>query len=89
MTTQKISATVDADVATQVRSRVGRRGFSTFVDNALRRELDRVALRELLDELELDLGPADEALVDEANKMLDDHERSATRASRRRGGTKG
>jgi Arc/MetJ family transcription regulator len=88
MPTQKISATVDADVATQVRRRAGRRGLSAFVDRALRRELDQLALREFLDDLEHDLGPADEALIVEANEMLDAHERRITTAKRRRGGTK-
>lgn len=71
MATEKFSATVDEELLAAVRSRVGPRGLSGFVDQALRHELQRTALRELLDELEAEIGPPDEALVAEADALLD------------------
>jgi len=68
---EKLSATVDAAVLAAVRDRVGPRGLSAFVNKALRHELDRVALRDLLDELDAVLGPPDEAMVAEAEQALD------------------
>jgi Arc/MetJ family transcription regulator len=69
--TEKLSATVDADVLARVRAAAGRRGLSAFVDRALRRELERVELQRFLAELEAQLGPPDPALVAEAEAMLD------------------
>lgn len=64
--TDKFSATVDAALLAQVRAHAGPRGLSAFVTVALRHELDRVRLRELLDELAEQLGPPDEGMVAEA-----------------------
>jgi Arc/MetJ family transcription regulator len=83
VTTDKLSATVDAELLAEVRDRAGPRGLSAFVSRALRHELDRVALRELLDELAGQLGPPDEAMVAEADALLDDLAKSARRRGRR------
>jgi hypothetical protein len=64
--TDKFSATVDAALLAEVRTHAGPRGLSAFVALALRHELDRVRLRELLDELAEQLGPPDEGMVAEA-----------------------
>lgn len=68
--TDKFSATVDAALLAQVREHAGPRGLSAFVAAALRHELDRVRLRELLDELAEQLGPPDEGMVAEAVREL-------------------
>lgn len=70
MGTDKFSATVDAALLAQVRAHAGPRGLSAFVTVALRHELDRVRLRELLDELAEQLGPPDEDMVAEAVGQL-------------------
>lgn len=70
MPTDKFSATVDAELLAAVRSHAGPRGVSAFVATALRHELDRVRLRELLDDLAGDIGPPDEAMVAEATREL-------------------
>ena len=41
------------------------------MDQALRHELQRTALRELLDELAAEIGPPDEAMVAETEALLD------------------
>lgn len=66
MATDKFSATVDAQLLADVRAHAGPRGVSTFVATALRHELERVRLRELLDDLAAELGPPDEQMVSEA-----------------------
>ena len=71
MATAKLSATVEADLLDEVKSRVGPRGVSAFVDRALRHELDRAELRDFLDELAAQIGPPDEAMVAEAGALLD------------------
>lgn len=83
MATDKLSATVDAELLAAVREHVGRRGLSAFVNQALRHELDRVALRELLDDLATELGPPDEAMVAEAERVLDDLAKNVRRRRRR------
>ena len=71
MATEKFSATVDEGVLAAVRSRVGPRGLSAFVNEAMRNELKRIALRELLDDLAAEIGPPDEAMVAEAGALID------------------
>lgn len=68
--TAKFSATVDADLLATVREHAGPRGLSSFVAVALRHELDRVRLRELLEELAEELGPPDEDMVTHAVREL-------------------
>lgn len=68
--TDKFSATIEAELLSQVRDVAGPRGLSAFVAVALQHELDRVRLRELLDELAEQLGPPDEAMVAEAVEEL-------------------
>lgn len=70
MSTDKFSATVDAELLAAVRTHAGPRGVSAFVAAALRHELERVRLRELLDDLAAELGPPDEAMVAEATREL-------------------
>jgi hypothetical protein len=83
MTTDKFSATVDAELLAELRERVGPRGLSAFVGRALRHELDRVSLRELLDKLAIEIGPPDEAMVADAERMLDEIAATPRRRSRR------
>lgn len=70
MPTDKLSATVDAGLLAEVRAQAGQRGLSAFVAVALRHELDRVRLRELLDDLAEELGPPDEDMVGDAMDTL-------------------
>ena len=84
MTTDKLSATVDADLLAEVRDRAGPRGLSAFVSQALRHELDRVALRDLLDELAVQVGPPDENMVADADALLDELAKSTGKRRSRR-----
>ncbi len=84
MTTEKLSVTVDGEIAERVRSLAGPRGVSAFVDRALHHEVARSELRALLDEVAAVLGPPDESLVTEADAALSALERQARGRTRRR-----
>ncbi|MGH2771822.1 MAG: CopG family transcriptional regulator [Actinomycetota bacterium] len=78
MATRKISVSVEEDLVDAVNERVGPRGVSRFVARAIRHELEREELNELLAELEQVLGPPDERLVAEAAAAFDLLERPGT-----------
>jgi Arc/MetJ family transcription regulator len=53
----KISLSMDEGVLAEARARAGRRGLSSYVNDALRRQLQRDRLAELLAEMEAESGP--------------------------------
>jgi hypothetical protein len=65
----KISISIPADLAEALQHRVGARGVSGFAARAIRHELERAQLGELLAELDSELGPLPEALVREARTV--------------------
>ena len=73
VTTDKFSATVNAELLREARARAGPRGLSAFVAEAIRHELDRASLRDLLDELADELGPPHEEMIAQAGELLDRH----------------
>ncbi|MFT4187105.1 MAG: hypothetical protein QM621_00830 [Aeromicrobium sp.] len=60
----KHSITMPAALSDEVRGRVGRGEFSAYVANAVRRQLERDALADLLAEAEAAHGPTSEADVE-------------------------
>ena len=76
--------TVDEELVDAVQGRVGARGVSGFVSRAIRHELEREELGELLAELEEILGPPDEELLTEAAAAFERAEQSSKPRSRRR-----
>lgn len=70
MPTSKVSTTLDSELVEQVRSRVGPRRISAFVNQALEEKLQRIRVLELLDELEAENGPATEDDVKRAAAEL-------------------
>lgn len=62
-TFEKISLTIEADVLHRVRDRVERRGVSAYTTLALRRQLERDGLDDLIGELIEVNGPLDAAAV--------------------------
>jgi hypothetical protein len=57
MSTIKVSTTLDAASVAEARARVGERGFSRFLNEALAMRLQRARLEELLSELAEEFGP--------------------------------
>jgi hypothetical protein len=84
MATTKISITVSEDLVDEVRARVGSRGVSAFMNQAVRHELQLARLGELLGDLENELGPPDEAMVTDALASLDRLERQQASQRRKR-----
>ena len=64
MAYEKVSWTIQSDVLALVRERVPRGQQSAYATEALRRQLERDNLAELLDELVDANGPLDEAEVE-------------------------
>ncbi len=53
----------------EVRNRVGKRELSAYVSRALRRQLQRDRLHDLLQAMEDEIGPIPEPLLDEAREL--------------------
>lgn len=60
---EKVSLTIEADVLHRVRDRVEPRGLSAYTTLALRRQLERDGLGDLIEELIEVNGPLDAAAV--------------------------
>jgi hypothetical protein len=58
----KVSLTLEPDVAKELRQVAGSRGLSSFVNSAVRQELQAVRLRRLLDEMAEEAGPVPPAV---------------------------
>lgn len=84
MATRKISVSVEAGLVDALQERVGARGVSRFVSRAIRHELEREELGELLAELEEVLGPPDEQLMAEAAAAFDQVDQANKQRSRKR-----
>jgi len=69
MATSKVSLSIDEDVLTEARERVGRRELSSYVTDALRNQLQSDRLGELLAEMEAESGPIPEDLMEEARQL--------------------
>jgi len=68
MAVAKVSLSIDQDVLSEARERAGRRELSSYVNDALRRHLQRDRLGVLLAEMEAESGPIPDDLLDEARK---------------------
>jgi hypothetical protein len=64
----KLSVSVPIELAKAVRLRVGGRGLSGFVAQALAHELEREQLGSFLEELDADLGPVSKSSLATARK---------------------
>ena len=60
MAVQKVSITIDAEVAAEARRRAGPRGLSHLIEAVLRQYLQALRLRELEEELAARHGPIPE-----------------------------
>lgn len=60
---------MDADVLAQTRERVGGRGVSAYVNEAVRRQLRRDALADLLAEMRAANGPVADERMEEVRRL--------------------
>ena len=65
----KVSLSIDEDLLDEARARAGRRELSSYVNEALRRQLQRDRLTELLAEMEVETGPIPDDVMEEARRL--------------------
>lgn len=58
----KVSVTLQPEVAQELRQVAGSRGLSSFVNSAVRQQLQAVRLRRLLDDMSAEAGPVPPAV---------------------------
>lgn len=68
MPTEKVSFTIDGELLAEARRRVGRRELSSYVNAALRRQLQHDRLGALLDEMEAEAGPVPDEVMEEVRR---------------------
>lgn len=69
MTVAKVSMSLDAEVLAQTRERVGGRGVSSYVNEAVRRQLRRDALSDLLAQMRAANGPVTDEEMEEVRRL--------------------
>ena len=69
MPVSKVSLTIEAEVLAEARDRAGRRELSSYVNEALRRQLQRDRLGELLAEMDESSGPVPDEMLEEARRL--------------------
>lgn len=68
MAVEKVSVSLDADVLAQTRERVGGRGVSGYINQAVRRQLRRDALNDVVHHLRETDGPVDPKRMEEVRR---------------------
>lgn len=68
MSTEKVSLTLDDELVEQARQHAGQRGLSGYVNQALRRQLQRDRLITFLEEADQAAGPVDESVMEEVRR---------------------
>lgn len=71
---EKVSVSLPSELTDAIRARTGVGGFSRYVAEAIQDRISHDLLGDLLDELEAEYGPIDEAAVREAMKEWPDYE---------------
>jgi Arc/MetJ family transcription regulator len=69
MTVSKVSLSIEEEVITEARARAGHRELSSYVTDALRRQLQHDRIGELLAEMEAESGPIPDDLLEEARQL--------------------
>lgn len=65
----KVSLSIEEEVLAEARQRAGHRELSSYVTDALRRQLQHDRIGELLDAMEGESGPIPEDLMEEARQL--------------------
>lgn len=68
MRTEKVSLTLDKGLVAEAREVVGSRKLSSYVNHALRLQLQHDRIAGLLEELEQELGPVDPQVMEEVRQ---------------------
>jgi hypothetical protein len=82
MATEKVSLTLEEELVAEAREVGGSRGLSTYVNRALRHQLQHDRLMGLLTDLEQENGPIEPRVIEEVRRAWPaPEERSAERRS--------
>jgi hypothetical protein len=68
MAVSKVSLSIEEDVLAEARERAGRRELSSYVNEALRRQLQRDRLAGLLAEMDAEAGLVPDDVMEQARK---------------------
>ena len=79
MAVSKVSLSLEEDVLIEARDRAGRRELSSYVNEALRRQLQHDRIHDLLAEMESASGPIPDEVMEEARQVWRGHDRSTRR----------
>ena len=66
--TEKVSLSLDEELIQAARAKAGRRGLSGYVNDALLRQVQRDRLTAFLDDVEREVGPIDEIVMEEVRR---------------------
>ncbi len=69
MAVEKVSVSLDIGVLADTRERVGGRGLSAYVNDAIRRQLRRDALYDLLVQIRETNGPVPDQQMEEVRRL--------------------
>jgi len=75
MAMKKVSVTLEADLVAEIKSQVGERGFSAYLNEALTRRRQRERLEQLERELTEEFGPIPEEVHRQVRKEWGEFER--------------
>ena len=79
MRTEKVSLTLDQRLLSEAREVVGSRKLSSYVNHALRLQLQHDRLSGLLGELEPDMGTIEEQVMEEVRRAWPSSEEQGTK----------
>lgn len=68
MPTAKVSLTLDEDLIEEAREVAGSRGLSGYMNRALGKQLQHDRIRKLLAEMDEELGPVDDEILENARR---------------------
>ncbi|MCX5391337.1 hypothetical protein ABZY68_18320 [Streptomyces sp. NPDC006482] len=68
--TRPISVSLHEGTIAALKERTGKRGMSSYIEALVQRQLERERLRELIEDAEAELGPADAAAVEAKRALL-------------------
>jgi len=81
MRTEKVSLSLDEELLAEAREVVGARRLSSYVNRALRHQLQHDRLAGLLAELEQETGPVEPQIVEEVRRAWPEPGEKAARRS--------
>ena len=75
MAMKKVSVTLDADLVAEIKTEVGERGFSAYLNETVLRRRQHERLRRYLRELDAEFGPVSDEVRHQVEQEWDAFER--------------